>query len=301
MTALQQLSRSFAPVASRGIVATAWLLVACSMQAPAFTLPVARIPALPLAQAPVLYVSDFSSGRVNVYLQRGHNQQPIRRINGLTASLGLFVDRRRNLYVSQSQFNGRVLEFAPGGSLPMKTYDDAGHIPQGVARCPNGTLYVTNVDGNTISVYAHGSTKPTKTLVDNGVQVFSIACDGASDIFVTVGGKQFQVDEFAADGSGPTNLPIQLAFPEGIQIDEAGDIVVANGSGGAVEFYHVGDSTPFRSIAMPSGSLQLSFDHNDSSLWVSTGSDVERYSVRTGNLTDVLSINAGGLAASPAD
>jgi hypothetical protein len=301
MTALRRLSRSSAP-GLLGIIATALILAACSAQAPATTaLPLVRMPELPLAHSPVLYVSDFLSGVVDVYPQRGHNQQPIRRISGLTASLGLFVDRRRNLYVSQSQFNGSVLEFAPGGSVPIKTYDDAGHIPSGVARCPNGTLYVTNVDGNTISVYAHGSTEPTKTLLDNGDQVFSIACDRASDIFVTIAGKQFQVDEFAADGSGPTNLPIQLDFPEGIQIDKAGDVVVANGSGGAVEFYRVGDSTPFRSIAMPRGSLQLSFDRNDSSLWVSTGSDVERYSLRTGNLTDVISISPGGLAASPAD
>ena len=256
--------------------------------------------ATPSARVPLLYVSDFLRGPVEVYRQHGHNQNPVSKIDGLRASLGLFVDRHRNLYVAQNN-SGTVLEFAPGGSVPIKTYDDAGHNPQAVALCPNGALYVTNVDGDSISVYEHGSTEPTKTLVDYGTQVFSIACDRASDVFVTIAGKQYQVDEFSADGSGPTNLPIQLAFPEGIQIDRAGDIVVANGSGGAVEFYHVGDSTPFRSIAMPKGSLQLSFNHDDSSLWVSTGTDVERFSVSTGNLTDVISIYAGGLAASPTD
>jgi len=249
---------------------------------------------------PTLYISDFFSGVVEIYAQKGHDQRPIGSITGLGASLGLFVDERRHFYISQAG-GAAVLEFAPGGTTPEKIYDDAGHLPQGVTRCPNGTLYVSNVDGDTISVYAHGSTEPTRTLVDSGVQVFSLACDAASDLFVTVGGKQYQVDEFIAGSSEAVNLPISLTFPEGIQIDRAGDIVVADGAGGSVEFYHVGDATPFYSIKVPNGSFQLSFDRDDAYLWVTTANDVERYAVSSGRMADAIALTAGALAASPAD
>ena len=244
----------------------------------------------------LVYASDFLSGNVYPYRSSGRDKQPVQTIRGLSASLGLFVDRARHLYVAQQS---DVLEFSSSGQ-PIKTYGDPGHDPLGVAKCPNGILYVANSEGDTISVYARGSTQPTGTLVDNGAQVFHLACDTKNDLFVGVGGKPGQVDEFPAGSTQPTNLPIHLVFPEGIQADVAGDVVVA--ASNSVDFYHVGASQPFKSIAVPGGVLELAFERGDTQLWVTGGSRLERYAVATGKRTDVIpGSNFGGLAASPPD
>ena len=260
------------------------------------------------SSAPLLYASDFLSGNVYVFPQAGKNQHSIASLTGLTPTIGLAVDKRRHLFVSQQ---GGVLEFAEGGSQPIRTFADTGHDPGGVAICPNGTLYVANSEGVTISVYAKGATNPTGLLQADG-QVFHLACDAASDVFVTEAGGSAkrdessgwgQVDEFLANGSGPIDLPIMLGFPEGIAIDRAGDVVVADAFNNVLAFYHVGDSTPFRTLAVPGSPIELAFTDNDRAVWVTAHYEIERYAVATGRLTDSITTlpDAGGLAVSPSD
>ena len=245
---------------------------------------------------PVVYASNFLNGTIYAYRISGSDKQPVQVIRGLESSIGFFVDRARHLYVSQQ---GKVLEFSTSGQQ-IRTYDDSAHDPLGVAKCPNGTLYAANAEFNTISVYAHGSTTPTSTIVDYGAQVFHLACDRKNDVFVTVGGKSGQVDEFPAGSTQPVNLPISLFFPEGIQADDAGDVVVANSA--SIDFYHVGDSQPFKSIAVPGGALELAFERGDAQVWETNGTNLLRYAVATGKLTKTISGSYfGGLATSPSD
>jgi hypothetical protein len=245
----------------------------------------------------VLYADNFFGSDVAIFDESGRSQRPISQIGGIDPTLGLFVDSARNLYIAQSS---GVLEYALGGSSPIQTFGDPGHIAGDVALCPNGTLYVSNED-NTVSVYAGGATEPTDTLTDNVFEIFAIACDANNDIFVSEFGKQYQVDEFPAGGSGFVNLPVTTGFPEGLAIDRAGDLVVANTS--TVDFYHVGQNSPFKSIAVPSEPLRLSFEQGDKSLWVMTSAGtIQRYAVASGKLTDTISgMETGGIAASPAD
>lgn len=244
----------------------------------------------------VVYATNFYNGDVYAYRSSGSNKRPVQTIGGLGPTLGLFVDGDRNLYVAQQ---GAVLEFSSRGKR-IRTYDDSGHDPLGVAKCPNGTLYAANSEGGTISVYAPGATAPTGTIVDLNAQVFHLACDAKNDIFVTVGGKPGQVDEFTSDSTQPVNLPISLPFPEGVQVDTAGDVVVANSA--SIDFYHVGESKAFKSIAVRGGALELSFERGDRQIWETNGSNLNRYSLATGKLTDgIRGSGFGGLAASPPD
>ena len=282
---------------SRSFAASLCLLMlvsACSGAAPA--VPATHAAQAAVSQPALVYASDFLSGNVYAYRSSSPDKQPVFTIHGLGASLGLFVDPARHLYVAQQN---AVLEFS-GSGRQIKTYDDSGHDPLGVAKCPNGALYAANSEGDTISVYAHGATKPTETLVDGGTQVFHLACDTKDDVFVTVGGKPGQVDEFPSGSTQPVNLPIALSFPEGIQADLAGDVVVA--ASGSIDFYHVGSSQPFKSIAVAGGVLELSFERGDKQIWATGGTGLERYAVATGKLTDKIpGSNFGGLAASPPD
>jgi sugar lactone lactonase YvrE len=294
--------KSFGGIAPFAVVALAALLGSCDGSGPPSGTPESASAVASQTHEPrpsVIYGSDFLNGKVYAYSQKGHGHEALWTIQGLQPSIGLFVDERRHLYVAQT---GAVVEFAPGATKPAKTYDDAGHDAAGVARCPNGTLYVANSDGATISVYANGSTEPTGILDDKGTQVFHLACDSANDVFVTVAGKAGQVDEFVAGSTEATNLPISLDFPEGIAIDRAGDVVVANAGKGAVEFFHVGSSEPFEAIAIPHVPLELSFGRNDDAVWVTTNRGLERYRLADGRRTALITtVEFAGIAASPPD
>ncbi|MBV9647436.1 MAG: hypothetical protein JO043_08240 [Candidatus Eremiobacteraeota bacterium] len=216
-------------------------------------------------------------------------------LKGLRQPADIFVDAARHVYVSDG---GTVVEFSALGK-PLQTFSDAGHNADGIALCPNGTLFVANSEGDTISVYAGGSTQPTGTIVDAGTQVFHLACDSKSDLFATIGGKPGQVDEFPAQGSGPVNLPIHVFFPEGIAIDRADDVVVANRA--SIDFYRVGDSKPFKKIRVDGAALDVAFEANDRRIWATTDNGLDRFSVSTGSRIDSISGTFGFIAASPRD
>ena len=248
----------------------------------------------PFIAAPLIYALGQFDGTLYGFSQLpGH--QLLVKVGGLTLAADVFVDPKRHVYVSNG---GSVPEFTAGGK-PLRTFNDAGHNADGIALCPNGTLYVANSEGNSISVYAHESTQPTGTIADAGTQVFHLACDSMSDLFVTIGGKPGAVDEFPAGGSNPINLPIHLFFPEGIAVDRNGDVVVANDA--TIDFYHVGSNRPFKQIQVPDSVLDVSFDSNDRSVWATTNAGLERFSVRNGRRIDEISGSFGFLAASPRD
>lgn len=248
---------------------------------------------------PILYASAFLNGTIEEYDQSGRSQRPFASIPGLSESIGLAVDSHGNLYVGQS---GSVVEFARGANKPLKTYDDGGHQVGGVTVCPNGTLYAANSEGDTLSVYAGGATEPTGTIVIPNGQVFHLACDATNDVFVTVAGGAYEVIEVPANGSGPIGLPIApYGFPEGIAIDRAGDIVVAQIDDSALAFYHNGQSTPFKTIAVPGEPLEVTFSEHDKTVWAANSTEIFRFTVADGRLTDTIPLEAGGIAASPED
>ncbi len=75
----------------------------------------------------IVYVTSYNNS-VYVYDQRHNNGTPCGQITGVTNPQGLFVDKHRDLWVAiagdcKNQFSS-VLEFAPGGTTPIKTLTD---------------------------------------------------------------------------------------------------------------------------------------------------------------------------------
>ena len=123
----------------------------------------------------VVYATSYSNS-VYIYDQVHSAGTPCGQITGVTNPQGLFVDKARDLWVAiagdcRTQFSS-VLEFAPGGSAPIKTLtDSAGPATDVAVDNKSGTVYVTNffnytkgcISGNdgTVQIYANGSTTPT--------------------------------------------------------------------------------------------------------------------------------------------
>ena len=176
------------------------LLVGCSLGTrgltsvpPAEVRPAMRImaPAREGQQPPIrfVYVSDSGQGSVYRYDRAGNLTLTI---GGFVSPNGLIVDAHGNLLVADKGAQA-VLIFHRGATTPFKTLDDTGQAPVDVAVCPNGTVYVSNVDTNhqtgqgNIAVYAHGSTKATSFLNDpRELSNISVACDDHNNVFSAV-------------------------------------------------------------------------------------------------------------------
>jgi len=204
----------------------------------------------------VVYVTSYNNS-VYVYDQTHNGKTPCGQITGVTNPQGLFVDKHRNLWVAvagdcKTQFSS-VLEFAPGGTSPIKTLtDSAGSASDVAVDDASGTVYVTNffdytkgcASGNNgaVEVYANGSTTPTGTLTDPHMSyAFNDAVDNHGNLYVTYlelngpTGKG-RIDEWHGGAGSPTDLGITLQAPGGIVTTASGALLVCDQSVACGEF-----------------------------------------------------------------
>ena len=72
-------------------------------------------------------------------------------------------DAHGDLFVANSDVDGTVSEFAPGGTTPIATLTGVSEATA-LAFDALGDLFVANFFDNTVSEFAPGSTSPTNTL-----------------------------------------------------------------------------------------------------------------------------------------
>jgi hypothetical protein len=238
---------------------------------------------------PLIYLSDFGANTVTIFDRRGsiHGQ-----IAGLSNPAGLFVDRKRNLWVANF-FGHNILEFVRGGTSPINTLNDPLGYPNDVTICPNGTTYVSDVSeygGNNgiIQVYAPGTTDPESTLQWADVNHwFYITCDAQNNVFAT--GNSITTDQGAVIGfpggssSSAYDLGITLSGARGIKADKTGNLVVADTGGHTISEYTEAGSSTGRSVNTGTG------DITDIDLFGSNrvvgGADASRYELDAVTLT----------------
>lgn len=178
---------------------------------------------------PIVYVSDFSNGVVQVFNQKGKNQAAVGVISGLSSPQGLWVQRATgDLYVVQSGA-AVITGYHRGSTTSFISLNDSsvGAEAVSVAFTPAGDGYVAHLGSNIISHYAPGATTPTDTFTDtNASSTFFITADSTGELFITYfdTGGIGRVDEIVA--GTPTQLPITLSFPGGIQLDKNENLLV---------------------------------------------------------------------------
>lgn len=109
----------------------------------------------------LLYVSDPGTNSVQVFAVGGGLTQTL---TGFNAPQGECVDGAGNVYVA-NRLAHNVLEYAHGGTSPIKTLDDQGQLPVGCAIRGN-TVAVANLKPigagpGSIAVYVGSATSPT--------------------------------------------------------------------------------------------------------------------------------------------
>ncbi len=255
----------------------------------------------------VLYVADQSAATIEIYKQKGSNQQPIGSITeGVSGADGLFVDSKGKLYVCNFG-NGTVTVYPRGATSPSETLTGAGS-PIDVVTAPNGTVYVANFNSGTdgtVLEYPKGQTTPSKTIVTFGSGSFpeGLALDSSGNLYVAFNSSDGEVMEFGPGSPGGKNLGIHVGYVGGLTIDHANDLLLDDQNLPGVDVFPPGSTTPSEQIT----GFQLAFDvalnHTNTKLWVSSPFTPAVYGVSypDGKIVDTISAlkSAFGVATSP--
>jgi hypothetical protein len=196
---------------------------------------------------PLLYVSDPGTNSVQIFTVGGGLVQTLPRLN---QPQGECVDNAGNVYITNKGARN-VLEYAHGGTSPIKTLDDSGQLPVGCAvRGPTvavANLKPTGPGYGSISVYVGGVTTPTAIYSNPTVfdQINFVGYKGTTLFIVgtlpTGGGYQFgkmlpsgTISALTINGGafGQPSAPGGVQYPPGANY-------VALGSTASPYIYHV--------------------------------------------------------------
>ena len=243
------------------------IIAACSGGSPAQIVPGVGIQpaAHPPAKKTLVYVSQQGANSINAFRFDGKRIGTIKK--RVDYPQGIFADAQGTLYVANRSASD-VLEFKRGAAKPSKVLSDDNEQPEDVTVCPDGTVYVANIlgasgGGGDITVYAHGSRNPTRTLEYSGGFFFFLTCDAQGNVFSTlVLGTTGTVVEFpGGQQSGATQLPILFGGnPSGIVADSGGNLLVAGQGDGVEEFTESGTPTGLQISAVGLNQITLSSD-----------------------------------------
>jgi hypothetical protein len=222
--------------------------------------------------AKLVYVSNLGNGAIDVYDQKGKTQQPIATItDGILGPGGLTTDDKGNLYVSdEGQISGKwtVEVYAPGATSPTKSYTTDLSSPTDAVVAKDGTIYIANFNGFSngwVTVYPKGNVKKEYRLSDyqSGAPL-SVAVDKQQNLYVMYDYNQSSaVNEYAPGAKTGTNLNLAFGSGGGIQVDPAGNIIIAQQLDPS-EFlvFPPGKTQPSKEIPTPSGGEPFNFALN---------------------------------------
>jgi hypothetical protein len=164
---------------------------------------------------------------VYIYPERGRNHAPIGEItSGVEDPYGLYVDRHRNLYVV-NDLGYTVTVYPPGSLQPSATYQGLCH-PLFATVDRAGHLFVGNAYGGAVVEFLPGNPNPYRTIQTAGSEADGLGFDSAGNLYVAYrasGGAS--IERFAPHAKQGHILGMHLNQPQGLVIDELGNIVVA--------------------------------------------------------------------------
>jgi hypothetical protein len=269
----------------------------------------------------LVYVSNLGEGAIEVFDQRGEDQQPIATItNGILGPGGLTTDRKGNLYVAdEGPISGKwtVQVYAPGSTSPTKSYTTDLDSPTDTVVANDGTIYIANFNGLSngwVAVYPKGNVSKEYRLSDfGGGAPLSVALDSKQNLYVMYDVKNgtavtSAVNEYKPGAKTGTNLNLVFGSGGGIQVDPAGDILVAQQlDPSEILIFPPGQTQPSKSISMPGGGEPFNFalNHKSKALFVGeyqNANQVDRFAYPSTKFKYVIANgfeNPSGVATAP--
>jgi len=217
--------------------------------------------------AKVLFVANLGGDAVDIYKQKGQNQQPMGTITtGINFPAGMTVDKSGNLYVANEGANN-VTVYPPGQTSPSITYTTDLSTATDIAVANDGTVYISNFNGlanGWVSVYPQGNTSKEYRLSDfSGGAPLSVALDSSQNLYVMYdlnGSGSSAVNEYAPGATTGTNLNLTFHYGAGIQVDKSGDILVVQQiEPSEILEFPPGQTQPSQEITLPSSGQPFNF------------------------------------------
>jgi sugar lactone lactonase YvrE len=213
----------------------------------------------------LLYVSEdyvYSDGAVIIYPEKGNHQSPIGMITaGVEDPWGLYVDKQQNLYVANQ--GGTVTVYPRGSTSPSLTFSQGLGRPLYPIVDSSGDVFVSNAGrsyttsrgssgGGMVVEYRPGSTSSYRVLQTPGAEADGMAFDRQGDLYVAYrdSAGTGSIEEFAPGSTQGTILGMSLNRPQGVIVDNNGNIVVVETRGSdRIDFFPPGQQTP--SVEIP--------------------------------------------------
>ena len=214
--------------------------------------------------------------------------------NGLSATDGVWVDKKGNIYVANVPTN--VVEFKKGGSSPDCTYTGATD-PINVTTDAKGNVYVADLIGGFVDEYAQCSNTIEKQFPADDAQ--GVAVDKSGDLFVSYGGSS--LEEFKGGSTTGTPLGASVGESAGLIIDKKGNLIADDQAGDILVI-----APPYSSatvlVSGLSDPFHCSLNEKEKLLFnANSGSgDVTVYSYPSGSLEQTVNTSAAeGVGESP--
>ncbi|MGC2651638.1 MAG: hypothetical protein WA304_12630 [Candidatus Cybelea sp.] len=214
--------------------------------------------------------------------------------NGLSATDGVWVDKKGNIYVANVSTN--VVEFKKGGSSPDCTYTGATD-PINVTTDAKGNVYVADLIGGFVDEYAQCSNTIEKQFPADDAQ--GVAVDKSGDLFVSYGGSS--LEEFKGGSTTGTPLGASVGESAGLIIDKKGNLIADDQAGDILVI-----APPYSSatvlVSGLSDPFHCSLNEKEKLLFnANSGSgDITVYSYPSGSLEQTVNTSAAeGVGESP--
>ncbi|HYL26426.1 MAG TPA: hypothetical protein VEW74_01260 [Candidatus Nitrosotalea sp.] len=254
-----------------------------------------------------LYVSDYAAGAVKI-LKNGSYREIGSITSGIANPDGIYLDKRGNLYVV-NQSGPNITEYAPKSTVPSHAYANNMLTPNSVTTDAYGNVFEADFgsgSGGAVNEYYQGLDQAVRTCspgstAGGNAGVFGVAVDPNGDVFVAYalpGSNGGAISEYPGGlkGCPEQTLAISFGLPTGIALDAAGDLVVPDAIGHAVDVV----APPYTSVSRTIGSgfttpweVTLSKDNNEAFVADRNGETVTIVNYTTGANLKVLDSRNG--------
>lgn len=229
---------------------------------------------------PLLYVGDDYGPDVAIFPLTGPNKKQIGSISkDMDGPWGLSLDANNALYVA-NRASSTVTVYPYGSTSASMTYshgvveplyalaDSAGHVyvsGRKPARHNRGLIFEYNVGTNT--PIAH---------VILGSEADGMTEDAQGNLYVAyrLTGPNCHIAEFGPNLTNKRHLTMTINQPQGLLLDNAGNLVVVESENQDIKVFPPGASTPSLTLNLydlGTGNLaQLAMQNSETKLWVST-------------------------------
>jgi hypothetical protein len=218
--------------------------------------------------AQLLYVSDEGASDVLIYPEAGKLRSPIGTIStGVNLPWGLYVDKRRTLYVA-NQYINTVTAYPSGSTSPRHSYSEDLSRPLYPVVDRYGDLFVSNANNGTVVEYVGKSTSAYRVLQTPGAEADGMDFDEQGNLYVAYrNGISGSIEEFAPGSSQGTILGMKLDQPQGLIVDDSGNILVVESGMSRIDLFPPGHLKPAVEVPV-SGANQLAIQQTENRLFV---------------------------------